>query len=159
MRKVLFISLAILLVGSLAFAHTLGYDPSGVMDDSSPNVSVPVYTAAALDAGDVVVLSVVDSTGDNDLWVATSTTAQTGLVAGVIYPKDIAAGGVGEMVIWGMAECDVDATNAGVGTILCNSSTAGAGYSCTSTDGSGSYAYLTETTVASGQGKCFVQVK
>lgn len=158
MKRIMLISLAILLMGSLAFAHTLMYDPTGALSDMT-NVQIPVYSVGALDAGDVVVWDIDTSTGDNDAYVETTTTADTGVVAGVIWPNAISALGTGTMVIYGMAECDVNASGVGAIAPLCTSTTAGSAGNCVSTDGSGSYAISTATIGASAQGKCFVDVK
>ena len=64
-----------------------------------------VYNASNtdFDAGDVVIWTIGDSTGDNDLWVTTST-ASTGaannLIAGVVYPVAIVSGDIGSIAVW-----------------------------------------------------------
>ena len=155
----MFLALAMLLIGSVAYGHQISSDPAGNMTSQFPGVQIDVYAAAAVDAGDVVVWDVGASTGDNDAWVATTTTADTGLVAGVIWPNDIAAGNSGSMVIYGMAECDTAGGGIADDGLLCTTATAGAGDDCASTDGSGSYAASTAAAATSGQVKCFVQLK
>ena len=159
MKKILGLFIAMLLIASVAGAHQLSSDPTGAMTTQFPAVYIDVYSAGALDAGDVVVWAIDDSTGDNDAWVESTTTADTGIVAGVVWPNAIAAKGTGTIVIYGMAECD--ASSAGIGSMgtMCTTSTAGAGDSCAATDGSGSYAIATAAISTSAQGKCFVNVQ
>lgn len=153
MKRIIFLALAVLLIGSAAYGHQLMSDPTGTMTDSFPAVYVDVYAAAALDAGDVVVWDIGASTGDNDAWVATTTTANTGLVAGVVWPNAISAASTGTIVIYGMAECD---TKSGIDddSILCTSGTAGAGDVCAAT----SPVYAHSVVAGTGQVKCFVQI-
>ena len=85
MKKILSIVFAILLVVSItgvAISHQATYQAK-VTNEGGSTITVPVYAAAALDAGDVLVWAIADSTGDNDMWVATTTTADTGTVAGI----------------------------------------------------------------------------
>lgn len=158
MKKIIFLSLAILLIGSLAYGHQISSDPSGSMTSQFPGVKIDVYSAAALEAGDVVIWAIQDSTGDNDAWVEGTTTADTGLVAGVIWPNAIGAGASGSMVIYGMAECDTNSLGVAEGGLLCTSTTSGNGGNCAATDGSGRYAIATAAIGQTSQGKCFVTI-
>ena len=154
MKKIMLISLAILLMGSLAFGHQLSSDPAGNMTSQFPAVYIDVYSASALDAGDVVVWAINDSTGDNDAWVESTTSADTTIVAGVIWPNAIVAAGTGSMVIYGMAECDTSALGIAAAGSLCTSTTAGGGEHCNTGTANAQYAIATETIAT--QGKCFV---
>jgi len=163
MKKILMISLAMLLVGSLAFGHQLMSDPAGNMTSQFPAVYVNVHNDVAnaddIAAGNVVVLDIDASTGDNDFYVARTSTADTGIVVGVVWPNAIASGSSGSMVIYGMAECDADAGGVAEQGLICASGTAGGGGDCAASDGSGSYATATAAIGASAQGKCFVDIK
>ncbi len=92
--------------------------------------TVPVYSAAAVDAGDVVIWAVDDSTGDNDYWVKTTTTGDTVLVAGVVWPGDIGAGEVGTIATRGVVPVDGVGIVAAGGPICTHDATAGEFISC-----------------------------
>lgn len=127
MRKFLFALLAVLLIAGMANAVSI---PQSEDPNHGPGVwMVPVYSAGALDVGDVVVWAIDDSTGDNDNWVETTTTANTSIVAGVVYPSAISAGGTGTIAIRGVVQVDVEGGIA-AGDLLCTSSTAGTAKSC-----------------------------
>jgi len=166
MKKLLSIIFALCLFGlcvSPAMAFFQVADPQN--SDGAPSEKVPVHNDAAnaetLDAGSVVVWDIDASTGNNDLYVATTTTASTSLVAGVIWPNDIAAGNSGSMVVYGFAECDVSTTEgAAANSILCTGVTAGDGAGCTiASDEAHGYA-LTQEAASGGtsdaQVQCFV---
>lgn len=97
-------------------------------------VLIGVYnnSGSTMDVGDVAIWQVASSTGDNDNYVTTTTTSDTYLVAGVVYPADIAAGDIGTIAVRGPVQVDVIAgnlqTDAG---LACSSGTAGAARSCT----------------------------
>ena len=160
MRKfsLLIALLVVVSITGVAIAHQITADPYN-SDDGGSTIFVPVYSAGALDAGDVVVWAINDSTAgtdDNDLWVATTTTADTQLVAGVVWPSAIAAGGTGSIAIYGMAECDLSSFGAEANTPLCTTGTAGAGDLCASSTAANSYAITTVAGDQSAQVKCFV---
>ena len=158
MKKIIGLFIAMLLIASVAGAHQLSSDPTGAMTTTFPAVYIDVYSASALEAGNVVVWAIDDSTGDNDAWVESTTTADTGIVAGVVWPNAIAAGGTGTIVIYGMAECDVSSVGVSANAPMCTTGTAGAGDNCAASDATGKYAISTATIGASAQGKCFVDV-
>ena len=163
MKKIIGLFIAMLLIASVAGAHQLSSDPSGAMTTQFPAVYVDVYNdpdnADALAAGEVVVYDIDASSGDNDFWVATTTTADTGVVAGVVWPNAIAVGGTGTIVIYGMAQCTADGGGVSSKGLMCTSTTAGAGKGCAATNGAGSYATPTAAIGASATGKCFVDIK
>ena len=134
MKKLLFISLAILLIAGVAGAVSM---PQSEYAEEGPFVwTVPVFnnSGGTMDVGDVAVWQFSSSTGDNDNYVTTTTTADTLLVAGVIYPNDILNQDSGTMAIRGVVSIDVIA-NGTIGTtntgfLLCTSGTAGAAQRC-----------------------------
>jgi hypothetical protein len=87
------------------------------------------------------------------MWVSTTTTAVTALVAGVVWPRAIAAGDIGEIVIYGLAECDV--TTIGEASDICTTTTAGSGDSCASGTAGNRYA-ISATAGSNTQVPCFV---
>uniref|UniRef100_A0A6M3KGK8 Uncharacterized protein n=1 Tax=viral metagenome TaxID=1070528 RepID=A0A6M3KGK8_9ZZZZ len=112
--------------------------PGAIDPKNGPEIwTLPVYTASALDAGDVVQWCIDDSDGDNDYWVETTTSANTYIVAGVVWPSDIAAGGVGTIAVRGVVDADVAYGGYGASAVgpVCTSSTAGSLYSCEATPG------------------------
>ena len=163
--SLLFALLAVLMIAGVAFSHQITADPYD-SDAGGSTILVPVYSAGALDVGDVVVWAIDDSTAgtdDNDLWVETTTTADTAIVAGVVWPSAIAAGGTGSIAIYGMAECDLSAVGAPAMAPICTTTTAGAGDNCWGgaaiQDASNSYAITTVGGAGSAQVKCFVDPK
>ena len=144
MKKLLFISLAVLLIAGSAYAISL--PQSEVGDSGGPFVwTQQVYnntadssgynSSATLDVGDVVVWDILNSTGDNDNYVTLTTTADTYLVAGVVYPNAIAAGDTGTIAIRGVVKVDIaqaGASNITLGSLVCTSTTAGAANVCSS---------------------------
>lgn len=120
-------------------------------------IVVPVYNdgTSAIAAGNVVVWDTTSTAADVDAAiVATTTTADTNIVAGVIWPAAIPAGGEGSMVIWGWAKCDVVAA-VPKGSPLCTSTTAGSGGYCADNDGA--YAFLTENAATNDEFNCIVK--
>jgi len=133
MKKFRLFLLSALLVVSMAgavMAQTIACDP----------VAGPCFEAQAvfnnsgntLDVGDVVVWDIGSSTGDNDNYVTTTTTATTGLVAGVVYPVAIATASAGSIVTYGQVTVDAttDGTAPVAGGYICTSGTAGAARTC-----------------------------
>lgn len=157
MKKLFYSILAVLVVLGLAvngFAHSISINPK----DGPMTITVPVYnnSGGTMDAGDVAIWDIGSSTGDNDNYVKTTTTADTGLVAGVVYPADIAAGDTGTIVIYGIADCDMSSSGVSDGGPICTSTTAGSGKNCASTAGAGKYAIATATIGSNATGKCLV---
>lgn len=144
--------MALLLVGSAAYAHNLAYDPT----NGPAAIHVPAYnnSGSALDQGDVVIWDIDASTGDDDFYVTTTTTAETSLVAGVVGSGGCAAASSCSIVVWGIAQCDTDAGGVGEMGPLCTSSTAGAGQACTNSDAA--YGIASVAVVGAGQDDCFI---
>ena len=156
MRKMILILVALLFV-SVGNAQAW-FAADAKTTDGAANVVIPVYnnSGGTLDAGDVVIMDMDASTGDNDLYVTTTTTADTGIVVGVVWPADISSTAVGSVVVYGFAECDTAIGGVGENGPICTSTTAGAGKSCTSNTFEGKYAVATVAIGDSGQGTCFV---
>ena len=139
MRKFFLCLLAVLLISGTAYAVSM---PQVEYSKEGPGVwLVPVYNNDSTDlaAGDVVVWDIGSSTGDDDNYVVDTTTANTVIVAGVIWPKTIAVGDSGTMAIRGAIKCDVITvgTTPGIshiyvegGSMLCTSGTAGEAHAC-----------------------------
>ena len=138
---------------AMIWVEQVGASTGGAVNPTDgPEVwTVPVYSAGALDVGDVVVWTVDDSTGDNDYWVETTTTAETGIVAGVVFPNAIAAGGKGTIAVRGVV--DVDCVSVVAGGPICASGTAGAATHCAANKNS--FGHATET-CGLGTGKAFI---
>jgi len=155
--KKLIIMFAILFVGmvSTASAHSIIADARTTEGAANQVLTVFNNAGATLDVGDVVVWDFVNSTGNNDLYVTTTTTTNTGLVAGVVT-QEIVDQSTGGIVIYGFATCDIaDAVEDN--TLICTSSTAGSGTNCTAVaDEAQAYAIATEAIATSGSGNCFV---
>ena len=133
MRKKFLFLAALLFLARAVFAANI---PDVEDPKDGPAVwLMPVYnnSGGTLDVGDVVVWDTDASTGDNDNYVNTTTTADTYIVAGVIYPADITAGNSGTIAIRGVVQVDVvSAEQLGVvNGPACTSGTAGAARSCT----------------------------
>lgn len=156
MRKTLLLLVALLFV-SVGNAQAW-FAADARTTEGAASVRIPVYnnSGGTLDAGDVVIMDMDASTGDNDLYVTTTTTADTALVVGVVWPADIASTDVGSVVVYGFAECDVNSLGVGENGPICTSTTAGAGRSCTNLDTRGKYAVSTVAITASSQGTCWV---
>lgn len=148
MRKLFLALLAILLVAGVGYAHELSYDPQ----TSLPNITIPVYnnSGSALTAGMNVIWDIDASTGDDDAYVTTTTTAGTNLVAGVVA-RNIATGESGAIVIWGLTTCTV--TGVAENGTICTSGTAGTGSWCT--DAYSPYGICTAAE-SGGSCNCFV---
>lgn len=131
MRKYLYVFLAILLVAGVAHAISI---PQSEDPKTGPAVwTVPVYnnSGGTLDVGDVVVWDIASSTGDDDNYVTTTTTADTFLVAGVVYGNDILAASRGVIAVHGVVSVDlVTTSHVNAGTLLCSGTTAGAAQAC-----------------------------
>ena len=145
MKKLFLFLLLSIFVASGVQASPYAYDPT----NGPSALIVPVYnnSGGALDEGDVVVWDTDASSGDDDFYVTTTTTADTDLVAGVVASGGCATASTCNLVIWGIAQCDVGTGGATEAGTLCTSTTAGAGKSCT--DSSVKYA-VSGTTVSGG---------
>lgn len=139
MKKLLFLVLALLLgLSTSVFALECSQSPEP-QNGGPENCVTSVYnnSGSALDDGDVVVWDVGSSTGDNDNWVTTTTTADTYLVAGVVEGT-IAIGDSGFITVKGVTNVDTQAAGDlnTVAGLACSSTTAGAARSCRTNEGS-----------------------
>lgn len=117
MIKKLALIFALVTIGFTGVALAAGIPEVTSPRDSSEYWTMKVYNNASadLDAGDVVIWDIDSSTGDNDMYVTTTTTQGTGPVAGVVL-NAITDGDVGTIVVYGVTTVDTDPT-AGVGAV------------------------------------------
>lgn len=134
MKKLLNGLFALLLVcGGAQLAHAVSI-PEAEDASNGPAVwTVPVYnnSGGTLNVGDVVIWDSDNSTGDNDNYVTTTTTGDTYIVAGVVYPSAISAASNGTIAVHGVVA--VNMTTGGGDTVkgpVCTSTTAGKARSC-----------------------------
>uniref|UniRef100_A0A6M3LI06 Uncharacterized protein n=1 Tax=viral metagenome TaxID=1070528 RepID=A0A6M3LI06_9ZZZZ len=85
---------------------------------------------AVMNPGAVVIWDIDASTGDNDNYVTITTTADTQLVAGIVYPTAIPVGGIGSIAIYGCVDVDYNAAET-VADVVCTSGTEQEGADCT----------------------------
>ena len=161
MKRVLLVGLTLLFLAGVSEAHFKGaMSPKSTNGSASEKITIFNNSGSALDRGDVVVYDFDNSTGDDDLYVTTTTTADTLLVAGVVWSNDIAIGDEGSIVVWGFAQCDI-AGHFGEGVTsvqpICTSTTAGSGRACQSGNAGASYAISALDISAGSQGNCFVK--
>ena len=156
MRKLFAFLLAALLVIGLAVIPAVAHNTAYNAKDTMGNILVPVFNnaGATIDAGDVVVWQIGSSTGNDDAYVTTTTTSDTGIVAGVVWPAGISDQSVGSIAIWGKVQCDIAGTGVGVNGPLCTSGTAGGGQACA--DNAIAYGVATVDAGAGTQADCFV---
>ncbi len=130
MKKILLSLLVVLLSVGVAYAGNIPW----VVD---PKNQVEVWTTSVynnagkeLTRGEVVIWDIGSSDGDNDNYVTVTSTADTLLVAGIVYPSAIADGANGTIAIYGMV--DVDYTGAQtVLDVVCTSGTTDKADDCT----------------------------
>ena len=141
------LSLVILLsfiVTGIAFSAQI---PDVTQPASGPEkwqMSVFNNSGAALDDGDLVIWDVGSSTGDDDMYVTTSTTAGTGPIAGVVEGS-IAIASTGSITVYGVTNVDTDGGGVtGAGTNM----TVGSQTGTATTIGSRTNAHLLGVSVA-----------
>ena len=136
MKKIILFSLIVLLAAGQSWALSL---PESESAKNGPALwYVPVYNDdTAFDVGDVLEWKINNSTGDNDNYVEQADSADTFLVAGVVYPVAIAAGDTGLMVVRGVVDVDIvpitTSTKVNEGTLLCTTTTNGSADACSDT--------------------------
>jgi len=153
MKRILFSVLALLIFVGVAYAHNPLYDPQ-TTDGWARLAPVFNNAGATVSKGDVVVWDIDGSTGDDDFYITTTTTDDTGLVAGVVWPADIADQATGSIAIWGIVQCNVDATGADENSTLCTSTTAGDASSCS--DAGAAFGHASVALVNGTINDCFV---
>ena len=153
MRNKLFAALLIVsTMAGVAFAANI----QGSVEPKSggPEVwTLSVYnnSGSSMAAGAVAVWDIDNSTGDNDPWVTTTTTADTGIVAGVVYPTAIASGDSGTIAIKGVVsvtKLSGVGTSLGANVALCSSGTAGSARACASATDKSSFGFATTSATA-----------
>ena len=132
MRKFLFLLMAILLVGGLVYAASIPQSEDAKNGPFPWLIQVYNNSGSTMDAGDVAIWDIASSTGDDDNYITTTTTVNTGPVAGVVYPSSIAAGDIGTIAIYGTVGVDVGTTftDIAAGTLLCTTAVAGNAQAC-----------------------------
>lgn len=154
MKKLVLSLLVTLMLFSVAYAGVIPW----VVD---PKNQVEVWTTSVyndagkeLTAGEVVVWDIGDTnnTGYGN-WVTVTATADTVLVAGVVYPSAIADKSAGTIAIYGMVDVDMIAAQT-VADVICTSTTTDKPDDCS--DDTFGFAVVNE---AADPGKCFVNVK
>jgi hypothetical protein len=152
MKKFLFSVLAVLLMAGTAYAVVV--DPQ----DGPMILTVPVYNNSSyiMGTGSVVIWDIGSSTGDNDNYVNLTTTADTYLVAGIVYPTDIASGKTGSIAVYGVVDCDSVGT-AYATAALCTSTTQGQVNVCsTAAEDANRVGFAINAITAGSTEKCFV---
>lgn len=156
MKKKLLSLVALLLIAGVASAANI---PRVEDAKDGPGVwTIPVYnnSGGTMDVGDVAIWDIYNSTGDNDNYVTRTNVRDTHLVAGVVYPVDIADGDVGTIAIRGVVQVDVsDGGLEVVNGLACTGTTAGAATSCAATSGGYSFGIVTQ---AASSGSALIYV-
>lgn len=151
--------LIVALLGIAGIVHAANIQQFIEPKSGGPEVWVDsVYNASNtdMDVGDVVIWTIADSTGDNDLWVTTTTGGATnttaGKQAGVVYPNAIASGDIGSIAVWGAGVAvDTDASVTAAGDFICVGATAGSAAKCAQVDAAiyGGLGFCTSTPASS----------
>jgi len=154
MKKIILSLLVALFLVSVAHAVNI----PRVMDPKNQAEvwTTPVYNNSGkeLTVGEVVVWDIGSSTGDNDNYVTVTTSADTALVAGVVWPAAIPTAGTGSIAIYGFVDVDMYSAAETVADIICTSTTTDKAADCT-TDTYG-FGYVME---AADPGKTFINVR
>ena len=142
---------ALLLLGLAGNSFAINIPESDNPTAGPQVVTIGVYNNntgdAQLTAGDVVIWDIDSSTGKNDNYVTVSSTADTYIVAGVVYPRDILAGDIGTIAVKGVVPVTVLSSNAATAKgLLCTSTTVHRAKDCANRDA----AFGIVTTVAAG---------
>lgn len=113
-------------------------------------------SASAISQYDLVVWDIASSAGDNDNWINTTTTADTGIVAGVAL-EAIPAGEIGTIVVRGPTSVNM-ATGAYLTAngSFCSSTTAGKAIPCATANSSARAGFSVGNTLL-GVTKVFVE--
>jgi len=159
MKKYLYIFLTVMLLLSftgLAQAQ-IAVDPK-----DGPEVWVTsVYnnSSSTVSRGDIVIWQISSSTGDNDNYITTTTTADTVLVAGIVYPADIATKKTGSIAVRATG-IQVNTKGApGAGAELCTSGTAGEAQTCSEAGDPNRVGFCTSAnTTSSSEGSCIAYI-
>ena len=134
MKKLVLVILALFLfVGGASAANIpRAVDPINAREMWITSVFNDEGSGTVADVGDCVEWKMDSSTGDNKNYVEVCDSADTFLVAGVVWPVDIADQTTGIIVIKGPVETDTVYGTALAGTLVCSSTTAGSVVDCSS---------------------------
>jgi hypothetical protein len=157
MKKFLFLMLVILSFVGYANAESVLIDPQ----DGPMITTVPVYNNSSyiMGVGSIVIWDIGSSTGDNDNYVNLTTTADTYLVAGIVYPAAIPSGKTGSIATYGIVDCDSVGT-AYATAPLCTSTTQGLANVCSSTaEDANRVGFAINAITAGSTEKCFVNTR
>jgi len=156
MKKFVIFLAILLLVSFTGVAQAqLFVDP-----EAGPEIWVTsVYnnSSSTITSGSIVIWDIDASTGDNDNYINTTTTADTTQVAGIVWPADILSKGKGSIVVRGTG-ITVTVTNSagvGVGTELCTGGTAGTAHHCSESGDPNSVGFCTS---ANSSGTCVAYI-
>jgi len=92
--------------------------------------SVYNNSGTALSSGDIVVWNISSSTGDNDNYITTTTTEDTVLVAGIVYPESIGIGKTGSIAVRATGIKINKKEHVGTGGEICTGTVAGKAQLC-----------------------------
>lgn len=134
MKRFLFLALVLLVSTGVASAASI---PGAIDAKAGPEIwTISVFNneSSTMDVGDVAEWDIGSSTGDNDNYIIQADSVDTYLVAGVVWPADIAAGSRGTIAIRGPVQVDLLSSlgGAAVGSLLCSSATVGSAAVCSS---------------------------
>lgn len=158
MKKLLSMLVLATLILSGGLAHAISIPQSEDPNNNGGPAQwlVPVYnnSGVSLAAGDVVVWDIGNSTGDTANYVTTTTTADTNIVAGVVYRDNIPAGATGSIVVHGVTTVSMLGAGQTVGGLVCSSGTAKKAINC----GTNANAFgIVVTATSSGYANVFVK--
>lgn len=134
MKKLVLAFLSILVLTGVVYAAAISQSIDAKTQTETWLISVYNNSGSEMDVGDVAIWDIADSTGDNDNYVQSSATADTFLVAGVVFPNAIAAEDVGTIIVKGTAAVDLITSGSYLpveaGCSLCTSATDGSAQIC-----------------------------
>ena len=152
MRKLFITCLAVLFMASVAYAASIPWIVDARNQKEIWTTVVYNNSSGDLAIGDVVVWDIGSSTGDDDNYITTTTTANSPIVAGVVYPAAILDGDTGTIAIYGPVDVDYSSAET-VADVVCTSGTAGEGGDCT-----GDYYGFGTVMEATDPGKTFIKI-
>ncbi len=134
MKKITFLVVfALLMCVGIASAANIPRAVDAVNERELWITSVYNNDSGTLDAGDCVEWDMDGATGDNKNYVDQCDSVDTFLIAGVVWPVDIAVGNTGLIVIKGPVATDTVAATQEPGALVCSTATAGSVDNCSDT--------------------------
>ena len=158
MRKLFLVLIAVLLIAGMGYTSEIFVNPQ----DGPMITIIPVYNndTITLGTGSVVIWDFGSSTGDDDNYVVSTTTADTFAVAGVVYPAAIPSGKTGSIAVYGIVDVDTSSAYVSAGANLCTSTTAGQAKACTTAAGQvGQFGYAINAQTGSDSDKAFIKTR